>query len=526
MMHSRLSSSIALTMALGFMPGVMEAYDGNFSADFSSGRLPTVMTAENVNGELPDEEGYKNGYTESGWTVDRFGDYGYVALSPTYTGNSSVCRNRLSTPFVAISEQSAIIWESCSVYPDFRDSYIVEAREENGDWFTLYESEPESGMMSAKSIPLGEFAGKNLQCAVTITASGYMLALKSLSINKNSDHHLPAPQSASIIPDIRFMPVIDEATGMWCNNCPKAMIEMEDLEAANPGKFIKLVTHVNDALANPEYWAEMHAYAVPCFKVNRGSLHNESLSKFDWTSLEDPHLAIEIQSASISESGNLNLTAEIITDSEYHSDVKLALGFVLKGDFYNPDDERFSQKNIVTTPNYRQFYFLPSRIPASLMKYKDVTLTHTDAWNGISGSLPERLSNGSKYSYAWSTEMPEPIDSFVGTTAVAYVMEAESGKILTACEQKITEDFLANINDILPDSDTNIRIEKVNSTTLRVCGLSNNTPAILEIFNLEGKKCNSLSAITDGEYSFNIAKGAYIFSLLYENGKKTFKIIL
>ncbi len=81
--------STALAIAAG-IPAAAADVETLYRLDLSRGKWPADVEVANLNGELPETNVYKRVYTADGWCIDRYGDRGYVALSPTYVGQRDV----------------------------------------------------------------------------------------------------------------------------------------------------------------------------------------------------------------------------------------------------------------------------------------------------------------------------------------------------------------------------------------------------------------------------------------------------
>ena len=64
-MRSIMMSTIGLLTAI--------TANGEYSLKVSNGNLPDEVTTENLNGNVPIEEGYKHGWTDKGCTSGDFG---------------------------------------------------------------------------------------------------------------------------------------------------------------------------------------------------------------------------------------------------------------------------------------------------------------------------------------------------------------------------------------------------------------------------------------------------------------------
>lgn len=165
---------------------VMAQADLPYSADFSTGIIPAEISVSNVSGLRPDAGGYKRGWTADGWTVDRYGDHGYVALSPTYTGTTDACENVLALPAMDLTPGCFLTWQALSVHPDFREAYRVEITA-GGNTRILYQTEAEEPQWTTRMADLTDFAGQKATISFVCTSCNrYMLALSDITVGQPS----------------------------------------------------------------------------------------------------------------------------------------------------------------------------------------------------------------------------------------------------------------------------------------------------------------------------------------------------
>lgn len=62
---------------------------------------------------------------------------------------------------------------------------------------------------------------------------------------------------------------VDKGTGMWCNNCPKGILDAETLERRFGDRILIVEAHANDDLANTVYWQNLKFYSAPYFMLDR-----------------------------------------------------------------------------------------------------------------------------------------------------------------------------------------------------------------------------------------------------------------
>lgn len=164
----------------------MLAFDINaagYTADFSTGNFPSRVTADNVNGMMPDANFYKHGYTRFGWVVGRFGNE-FVAMSATHNGKGEPCRNRMVFPQTTIEPGAVLRWHSRSVLEHLPESYYMEALVNGEDIpMKLVTVDAEPSEWTSHLISLDHLAGKSVSIRIVCDSEDkYMLLLRDLYI--------------------------------------------------------------------------------------------------------------------------------------------------------------------------------------------------------------------------------------------------------------------------------------------------------------------------------------------------------
>lgn len=162
------------------------AFDLNaagYTADFSSGNFPSRVTADNVNGMMPDANFYKHGYTRFGWVVGRFGNE-FVAMSATHNGKDEPSENRMVFPQTSIETGMVLRWHSRSVLDHLPESYYIEALVTGEDTpVRLITVDAEPAEWTSHLVSLDNLAGKNVSVRIVCDSHDkYMLLLRDLYI--------------------------------------------------------------------------------------------------------------------------------------------------------------------------------------------------------------------------------------------------------------------------------------------------------------------------------------------------------
>lgn len=499
----------------------------DYSLNLSTGDFPNNVTVSNETGAVPLGTFYKHGWTADGWTVDIFGNIGYVAVSPSRTGGEAPVRNVLSLPAQDIDKGMWLRWNARSLLGDFPESYSVEVTPEGSDTETIFSIDAENARWTTRMVSLAPYAGRKCVISFVCTsADKYLLMLNSVkltlptkpawqgedrtrrfagpagteirgtllnagatadvksvvwldgegnararqSVNAEISTYdrLPFSFSATGDPDTSTDYVIaveygdgsvekvsglvgsfytssferrhlvDKGTGMWCVSCPTGNLQLEALLDTYGDSMIPVETHVNDVLAQPQYFDALGFRSVPSFRLDRNSYMNNQFADMAQFYNVPTRFDIRFRKVEASEeSAALGVTVTAAEEFDNSSD-RYRVGYLLTADFSDPD---YYQQNNLTLASGQEFYFLPNRIPGSMLTFRNVTLTYEGAFDGIAGSLPEAISAYKEVDADWSVARPELLDDLRNATAVAFVLDTETGLVLNADSTPLDKNY-------------------------------------------------------------------------------------
>lgn len=233
------------------------------------------------------------------------------------------------------------------------------------------------------------------------------------------------------VSDYKRCLLVDEATGMWCNNCPEGSLNLVELRRTFGNDVATLVTHTGDPLEEPDYWSSLKFYAIPYFKLNRIKESSySSLQNFPQYYREPTRFDIEIASGEESDNGVLEVTVKAAASE--NADVTVdtyGIGYVVTGNFSG--DTEWYQKNNATRSTSGAYYFLPTNIPWQLLKYHDVTLTSEFAFTPLPDMLPAGLGpEGCERHF--SITKPNRLGDWKDGFLTVFILDKTSGIVMNA----------------------------------------------------------------------------------------------
>lgn len=212
---------------------------------------------------------------------------------------------------------------------------------------------------------------------------------------------------------------------------------------------IGIETHTDDLLSNEVDFKWLKYYAIPYMMLNRiRKTAGENSKSFKDYICMPTEMEIVINRLVENEDGTLTVQATVNTSENFTtSNRTYRVGYEVTKNFSGNDSILYYQKNICNIASYKQYYYLPSRIPYYLCYFPNVSLpsalasdTENIAFTGINESLPTNLEAGKSYECSWDIPMPTGYSDFAGMRVVAYVVDATSQEVINSTAVSIDKD--------------------------------------------------------------------------------------
>ncbi len=183
------------TIAFALATALSAAAGNYYEADFTSGSLPRLMTAQLTPDATIRSDIYsKNSVsaTDGRWFVSRLATLNAALVPTNLIGTSEAnanqpvaARTSLTLPAVTIDSPDALLrWDGRSVHPHRPETYVVEIREAGAtDWTEIYRCDGEAPELNRHSLKLAAYNGKDVEVRFTATTlSGFILALDNIAV--------------------------------------------------------------------------------------------------------------------------------------------------------------------------------------------------------------------------------------------------------------------------------------------------------------------------------------------------------
>lgn len=318
----------------------------------------------------------------------------------------------------------------------------------NADRFTL--SWNLDGKQGRKTIEAPLLAGKSMPVSVDLpltTGRSHRLVYNIDDIDgqvdqvkANSFGSIDFNIPASIHYSRRI--VMEEATGTWCQWCPRGIATIAKMADEYPDNFIAIGLHDSDVMGGAVNYnpiADMFTSYPSCL-INRTSQLDPNYPSIKplVEELKDSAEAKIEATARFSKIGKSEVTVTTATtfgfDDNGTSDLRIA--YVVVEDSVGP----YNQKNGYSGSSYSpdNYMYRWTQLGSLVsMKFNDVARGIYGSYQGVEGSVPSAISMGTEYKHEQTISLPNNIQNKNNVRIVTLLIDCKSGEILNAAQTGI-----------------------------------------------------------------------------------------
>ncbi len=342
-----------------------------------------------------------------------------------------------------------------------------------------------------------------------------------------------------IVPASGKIVVGEEATGTWCQWCPRGAVYMDLFEETYADYWIGIAVHNGDPMTDVVYDAGMGALigGYPSAVVDRGADVDPSGMNADFLDRLQTEPAGVILNGATWDPNTRILEVSVNTTFSQNASNSYKVACALTEDDVTGTSSGYNQSNAYAGGGngvMGGYEALPNPVPAAQMKYDHVARAISPSFDGSSASLPGTINAGeshiSNYSFTLPAEWDEDNIHIIG------LLIEPSGRIDNAGSTSISE-AVANGYEIGPnlglaesfDYNVDDKLKVYPNPTSDVLNVSIVSPDaelnVISIYNHAGELIREFDLnVTNGAWNFEIdvekyAKGLY--SIQYRNTKST-----
>ena len=338
-----------------------------------------------------------------------------------------------------------------------------------------------------------------------------------------------------IVPAAGKVVVGEEATGTWCQWCPRGAVYMDLFEQEYADYWIGIAVHNGDPMTDVAYDAGMGTLigGYPSAVVDRGPDVDPSAMNADFLSrLQTAPAGVLLNGATWDAATRvLEVSVKATFSQTANNSYKVAC--VLTEDGVTGTSSGYNQANAYAGGGngvMGGYESLPSSVPAAQMVYDHVARVISPSFGGSSSGFPATINSGESYISNYSFTLPADWDE--NNIHIVGMLMDPSGRIDNAGSNSIaeavingyepgppmgiTEEFDYNVDDKLkvypnPASDV------LNVTITAPSGELNK----ISIYNYAGQLVHEFDAnVTTGSWNFKIDLSEYskgLYTMEYTN---------
>lgn len=232
--------------------------------------------------------------------------------------------------------------------------------------------------------------------------------------------------------------VMEEATGTWCGWCVYGIETIERLKKEYPDNFIAIGLHSEDAMDNIEGYREItdKFTSYPSCLVNRTQMLSPSYPDIKplIEEMKDNGMARITISASYANAEKTSI--KVLSESEFgfneQEGADYRVAYVVLEDHVGPYIQTNYFSGNVPSPDSEWMEEWMKKDAKVKIEYFDVARGIYGGTNGIKGSVPETIQEGTTYKHEYSINLPRNVQNKENISIVALLIDNKIGEILNA----------------------------------------------------------------------------------------------
>lgn len=269
----------------------------------------------------------------------------------------------------------------------------------------LYNGNTITKNVSGVSIPSMGSYSVDFSNTLTLVPGNNPMTLTISAVNGGGSDGNVADDSKTInidpiVPAVGKIVAVEEATGTWCQWCPRGAVFMDRLSDKYGQFYAGIAVHNNDPMEVSTYDAGVGTFinGYPSALVERGSDIDPSTIEAPFlTALTTAPVATMEHSATLVGS---TLTVNVTTTYQQNGTGPYTVACVLTEDNVTGTASGYAQSNAYAGGGsgvMGGFEALPNPVPASQMVYNHVGRDIQPSFTGTQGTLPTSFTSGSQY---------------------------------------------------------------------------------------------------------------------------------
>lgn len=378
----------------------------------------------------------------------------------------------------------------------------------------------------------------------TLVAGDQNIIMEILNVNGGVDGNIDNNTKVATAKGYVAAPgkavVVEEATGTWCQWCPRGAVFMDRMADYYPNHFIGVAVHNNDPMAVPEYDGGLGAFpgftGYPSVVVQREAIMDPSAMELPILDRLVLPPAVLVKNGAAFDASTGELTIQIsgkFLESLDNGDDSYKFNAVITEDDMHGTTAAWNQKNQYAggaNGVMGGYEALPNPVPAAQMYYDHVGRAILGGFPGLDASLPINIANGAEHyaNFSYQVEAgsnPDKMhiigmilgpDGAVVNASKTTISEAVANGFITSGTKNLDE---ANVVSISPNPATesaniSLILPKTVETSVRIFDQMGRLVTERFYGNLFGQQILPIQTgeLTTGVYSVQILLGADVLT--------------
>ena len=351
------------------------------------------------------------------------------------------------------------------------------------------------------------------------------------NVNGGSDGDVTDNDACAIVSPIIPAPgkvvVGEEATGTWCQWCPRGAVFMDRYEESFGDYWAGIAVHngSNDPMVVADYDASIGALigGYPSALVDRGADVDPSAMSTDfYARLQTAPVAI-INNSSTWNAATRELSVTVEADFQSSANNNYRLACVLTEDGISGTTSGYAQSNAYAGGGngvMGGYELLPNPVPASQMVYDHVARDIAPDFDGDPNSFPATVNAGEQHSVTFTFTIPQEWN--ISMMHIIGMIIDPNGRIDNAGKSKV--EGIATIDELTSDNTFRMYPNPSSDVTVIEADLAQNAEITLTLTDMAGKVVDTrdYGVVTPGTKlpiaTSTLESGIYVVQLTV-NGK-------
>lgn len=240
--------------------------------------------------------------------------------------------------------------------------------------------------------------------------------------------------------------LVEEATGTWCQWCPRGAVFMDSLWSIHPELVMPVAVHNFYPMTIPEYDGPMSA-SVGGYPSGHVDRYLRDIDPLDFiTSAESLQNRLVPVAVATTVTYDPSSRTATIRGTAHSTIATQANGFrfnciITEDGVHHPEDSAYDQVNAYSggaAGVMGGFENLPSPVPAEQMVYDFVARAILGTWDGLENSIADAVGADEDFDFEFSYTVPDEYN-VEEMRAIVLVQDEETGEILNGDIQKLGE---------------------------------------------------------------------------------------